>query len=92
MKIFRFEGSLYFASCEKFREMVYLRTGVNPRQLLRLSEKAARAAPKPSKSVINANTDIKEIEMSTTYDKDVHTNGELNTGPDATLSKSIGTC
>ncbi|PAA79188.1 hypothetical protein BOX15_Mlig000646g5 [Macrostomum lignano] len=46
LKIFRFEGSLYFACAENFRESLYRKTGVNPRRVVqqrrRLGEKYAR--------------------------------------------------
>lgn len=44
LKIFRFEGSLYFASCDKFREKLYLRTGLNPREVLRRTARSASTA------------------------------------------------
>ena len=60
VKIFRFEGSLYFASCDKFREKTYLRTGVNPRELIRLKEKALAASPPPPNPI---NTEPIQLEL-----------------------------
>ena len=59
LKIFRFEGSLYFASCDKFREKLYLRTGLNPREVLRRTARSASTASAAAPQSINVNpTDI----------------------------------
>ena len=60
LKIFRFEGSLYFASCEKFYEKLYLRTGLNPREVL---WRTARSAPRAAASPQLAPTQPKNLEL-----------------------------
>ncbi|PAA59271.1 hypothetical protein BOX15_Mlig005698g1 [Macrostomum lignano] len=50
VKIFRYEGSLYFACAENFRDSLYHKSGVHPRKMLlarrKLTEKYAKLAAK----------------------------------------------